>query len=275
MGRSQIATMPCQVCGDRSYGRHYGLWTCDGCSCFFKRSVRKNIQYSCISGLDNCVIDKTRRNWCPACRLAKCFRLNMNSQAVQRERGPRKHYLKTNSAQCSEDNGDDREQSRTQSDQVTDALFIAMLHACNSSVLLSFTTLEDRKAILLRNYGIFFDFLLATSRDSALKKLVQDYPAEVKVDLDTEEVRLTICIIFCKLGENEPALSFAIPLLSIYFHWLMQYCKSRDKITEITKLVDWLFLSKEKGRSMMSKRTLISPNTIIEHFFQQVSPNVS
>ncbi|KAG1969580.1 nuclear receptor subfamily 2 group F member 6a isoform X1 [Rhinichthys klamathensis goyatoka] len=80
----------CVVCGDKSSGKHYGVFTCEGCKSFFKRSVRRNLNYTCRSNRD-CQIDQHHRNQCQYCRLKKCFRVGMRKEAVQRGRIPPSH----------------------------------------------------------------------------------------------------------------------------------------------------------------------------------------
>lgn len=74
----------CQVCGDRASGKHYGLYSCEGCKGFFKRTVRKELTYSCRDN-KQCVIDKRQRNRCQYCRYQKCLRMGMKREAVQGE----------------------------------------------------------------------------------------------------------------------------------------------------------------------------------------------
>ncbi|XP_041034462.1 photoreceptor-specific nuclear receptor [Cetorhinus maximus] len=88
-GKSLSPVLMCKVCGDTSSGKHYGIYACNGCSGFFKRSVRRKLIYRCQAGTGMCPVDKAHRNQCQACRLKKCLQAGMNKDAVQNERQPR------------------------------------------------------------------------------------------------------------------------------------------------------------------------------------------
>ena len=72
----------CAVCGDKSSGKHYGVFTCEGCKSFFKRSVRRNLTYTCRASR-NCPIDQHHRNQCQFCRLKKCLKVGMRKDGKQ------------------------------------------------------------------------------------------------------------------------------------------------------------------------------------------------
>lgn len=75
----------CLICGDKASGKHYGVYSCEGCKGFFKRTVRKNLTFSCREN-KNCLIDKRQRNRCQYCRYQKCLKTGMRREAVQEER---------------------------------------------------------------------------------------------------------------------------------------------------------------------------------------------
>ncbi|KAJ7399625.1 hypothetical protein BTVI_113140 [Pitangus sulphuratus] len=77
--QQQQQHIECVVCGDKSSGKHYGQFTCEGCKSFFKRSVRRNLSYTCRANR-NCPIDQHHRNQCQYCRLKKCLKVGMRRE---------------------------------------------------------------------------------------------------------------------------------------------------------------------------------------------------
>ncbi|EHB12044.1 Retinoic acid receptor alpha [Heterocephalus glaber] len=71
---------PCFVCQDKSSGYHYGVSACEGCKGFFRRSIQKNMVYTCHRD-KNCIINKVTRNRCQYCRLQKCFEVGMSKES--------------------------------------------------------------------------------------------------------------------------------------------------------------------------------------------------
>ena len=66
----------CLICGDRGSGYHYSVFSCEGCKGFFKRTVQKNLNYSCKEN-QGCVVNKYTRNNCQFCRYQKCLNVGM------------------------------------------------------------------------------------------------------------------------------------------------------------------------------------------------------
>uniref|UniRef100_A0A914WT99 Uncharacterized protein n=1 Tax=Plectus sambesii TaxID=2011161 RepID=A0A914WT99_9BILA len=105
----------CKICGDRAESRHYGVFACNGCKGFFRRSVWNNRKYICRHR-DDCKIVKEQRNKCRSCRLKTCLAVGMNPKAVQYERDgasvnmkiedrsdkPGSKLLKASTSECSQ-----------------------------------------------------------------------------------------------------------------------------------------------------------------------------
>ncbi|XP_069735689.1 retinoic acid receptor gamma [Phaenicophaeus curvirostris] len=80
---------PCFVCSDKSSGYHYGVSSCEGCKGFFRRSIQKNMVYTCHRD-KNCHINKVTRNRCQFCRLQKCLEVGMSKEAVRNDKKKKK-----------------------------------------------------------------------------------------------------------------------------------------------------------------------------------------
>ncbi|KAI3420277.1 Nuclear hormone receptor member nhr-49 [Globodera pallida] len=76
---------PCQVCGDKSTGTHYGTVSCNGCKGFFRRTILRNQKFTCRFN-KQCVIDRNFRCACRYCRFQKCLSAGMKREAIQFER---------------------------------------------------------------------------------------------------------------------------------------------------------------------------------------------
>ncbi|CAF3564848.1 unnamed protein product [Adineta steineri] len=88
MSLAAASKYACAICGDKASGKHYGVHSCEGCKGFFKRTVRKDLTYTCRDNRE-CIIDKRQRNRCQYCRYQKCLTVehyNNIHLAVQEER---------------------------------------------------------------------------------------------------------------------------------------------------------------------------------------------
>lgn len=91
--RQQLINSPCPICGDKISGFHYGIFSCESCKGFFKRTVQNKKNYVCMRG-STCTVSTSTRKKCPACRFDKCLCMGMKLEAIRedRTRGGRSTY---------------------------------------------------------------------------------------------------------------------------------------------------------------------------------------
>lgn len=65
------------------------MYSCEGCKGFFKRTVRKDLTYTCRDNKD-CLIDKRQRNRCQYCRYQKCLAMGMKREGRRGQAGGRR-----------------------------------------------------------------------------------------------------------------------------------------------------------------------------------------
>ncbi|EDW80383.1 uncharacterized protein Dwil_GK18731 [Drosophila willistoni] len=93
ISRQQLINSPCPICGDKISGFHYGIFSCESCKGFFKRTVQNRKNYVCVRG-GPCQVSISTRKKCPACRFDKCLQKGMKLEAIRedRTRGGRSTY---------------------------------------------------------------------------------------------------------------------------------------------------------------------------------------
>ncbi|CAH1259437.1 NR1H3 [Branchiostoma lanceolatum] len=82
----------CVVCGDKGSGFHYGVFSCEGCKGFFRRTVTKGYVKACKSG-SKCNMDMYTRRKCPECRLRSCRAAGMRSDCLLTKAQCRSKFL--------------------------------------------------------------------------------------------------------------------------------------------------------------------------------------
>ena len=64
-------------------GFHYGIYTCESCKGFFKRTVQNKKSFVCPRN-GECEIVLENRKKCPACRFAKCLVMGMKLEGIKK-----------------------------------------------------------------------------------------------------------------------------------------------------------------------------------------------
>lgn len=75
----------CRICGEiKKIGYHLGAVICEACKKFYLRCMEKKLENSmiCVQSNNACVITKSTRTKCAACRFQKCLKFGVTMQRM-------------------------------------------------------------------------------------------------------------------------------------------------------------------------------------------------
>uniref|UniRef100_A0A1I7TAS8 Nuclear Hormone Receptor family n=1 Tax=Caenorhabditis tropicalis TaxID=1561998 RepID=A0A1I7TAS8_9PELO len=76
---------PCEICGQKTTGRHFGVMSCRACAAFFRRAATwTQRKTDCPKG--NCKIFDDGKFQCKKCRLKRCLDVGMDANKFQTNR---------------------------------------------------------------------------------------------------------------------------------------------------------------------------------------------
>ncbi|XP_076472081.1 uncharacterized protein LOC143301582 [Babylonia areolata] len=80
--RRVMGDRTCLVCGDIAIAHNFGALTCETCKAFFRRNASKAQEIPPCQFSKNCVITRSTRRFCAACRMDKCFAVGMDQGLI-------------------------------------------------------------------------------------------------------------------------------------------------------------------------------------------------
>jgi len=238
----------CPICGDKANGLHYGVYTCEGCKNFFKRSVvlTQKKPYIC-NNLNKCdvriVIDmsgiKRKGARCQACRYAACLDAGMFHSGYPRSRGGRQSHSTTTTPLLKEflnsgERADKRSRMSFEEQQGIDSVsWDSMVHGVQEAFSKDSAVKGSNNGKLKESSG--FEDSITVDSEEMLAKASEIFDTVLRDELEKEKSKNRE--LSTRLSEKEKQLKIAERQTeSMKRHMVLSQGVSSEQCAEIKRL---------------------------------------